>query len=143
MKALVLNGVNLGRLGTREPGVYGSTTHPELVAMCERAGTELGVEVEVRQTDDEGEMVRWLHEAADAGWPVVLNAGAWTHYSIAIRDAAAQLRDDLVELHISNVHRREPFRHTSYLSDVATAVVAGFGVRGYPLALRWLAERTG
>ncbi|GAA4848147.1 type II 3-dehydroquinate dehydratase [Saccharopolyspora rosea] len=140
MKVLVLNGPNLGRLGKREPGIYGSTTHDDLVALCERTGEQLGIEVEVRQTDFEGEMVGWLHEAADRAWPVVLNAGAWTHYSIAVRDAAAQLTADLVELHISNVHKREPFRHTSYLSDIATAVIAGLGVRGYPLALRWLAE---
>ena len=140
MKVLVLNGPNLGRLGTREPGIYGSTTHADLVAMCERTGAELGIEVEVRQTDHEGQMVQWLHEAADQGWPVVLNAGAWTHYSIAVRDAAAQLEAELVELHISNVHKREEFRHTSYLSDISTAVVAGFGVAGYPLAIRWLAE---
>ncbi|RKT86594.1 3-dehydroquinate dehydratase [Saccharopolyspora antimicrobica] len=140
MKVLVLNGPNLGRLGKREPSVYGSTTYADLVAMCERAGEELGVEVEVRQTDHEGEMVQWLHEAADERWPVVLNAGAWTHYSIAVRDAAAQLDADLIELHISNVHKREEFRHTSYLSDISTAVVAGLGVAGYPLAIRWLAE---
>ncbi|GAA4618472.1 type II 3-dehydroquinate dehydratase [Saccharopolyspora hordei] len=140
MKVLVLNGPNLGRLGKREPSVYGSTTYADLVRMCEDAGAELGVEVEVRQTDHEGEMVQWLHEAADQRWPVVLNAGAWTHYSIAVRDAAAQLEAELVELHISNVHKREEFRHTSYLSDISTAVVAGFGVAGYPLAIRWLAE---
>ena len=143
MKVLVLNGPNLGRLGKREPSVYGSTTHADLVSMCERAGADLAVEVEVRQTDHEGEMVGWLHEAADASWPVVLNAGAWTHYSVAVRDAASQLTADLVELHISNVHKREPFRHTSYLSDIATAVMAGLGVAGYPLAIRWLAENAG
>lgn len=141
MKVHVLNGPNLGRLGTREPAVYGSTSYPDLVTMCTDTGRELGVEVDVRQTDHEGEMVRWLHEATDERTAVVLNAGAWTHYSVAVRDAAAQLTRDLVELHISNVHRREPFRHTSYLSDIATAVIAGLGVEGYPLALRWLAHR--
>src|SRR5690606_34523335 len=80
---------------------------------------------------------------ADQGWPVEVNAGAWTHYSIAVRDAAAQLTAPMIELHISNVHKREPFRHTSYLSDIATGVIAGLGVRGYPLALRWLAEQAG
>lgn len=140
MKILVLNGPNLGRLGLREPQIYGSTTHADLVELCTRTGKELGVEVEVRQTDHEGELVGWLHEAADAGWPVVLNAGAWTHYSIAVRDAAAQLHAPLIELHISNVHRREEFRHHSVLSDIATAVIAGLGVPGYALALRWLAE---
>lgn len=140
MKILVLNGPNLGRLGLREPQIYGSTTHADLVDLCTDTGKELGVDVEVRQTDHEGDMVGWLHEAADAGWPVVLNAGAWTHYSIAVRDAAAQLRAPLIELHITNVHKREQFRHHSVLSEIATAVIAGLGVAGYPLALRWLAE---
>ncbi|MFC9256566.1 type II 3-dehydroquinate dehydratase [Amycolatopsis thailandensis] len=139
MKVLVLNGPNLGRLGLREPGIYGPATHADLVSTCVGTGKELGIDVEVRQTDHEGEMVGWLHEAADAGWPVVLNAAAWTHYSIAVRDAAAQLTSPLIELHISNVHKREQFRHHSVLSDIATAVVAGLGVDGYPLALRWMA----
>ncbi|NIH88525.1 type II 3-dehydroquinate dehydratase [Amycolatopsis granulosa] len=143
MKVFVLNGPNLGRLGTREPGVYGSTTHAELAELCVKTGGELGIEVEVRQTDHEGEMIGWLHEAADGGNPVVLNAGAWTHYSIAVRDAAAQLTAPLIELHISNVHKREQFRHHSVLSDIATAVIAGLGVDGYPLALRWLAANAG
>ncbi|UMP03874.1 type II 3-dehydroquinate dehydratase [Amycolatopsis sp. EV170708-02-1] len=139
MKVLVLNGPNLGRLGLREPGIYGSATHADLASTCVETGKELGIDVEVRQTDHEGEMVGWLHEAADAGWPVVLNAAAWTHYSIAVRDAAAQLKAPLIELHISNVHKREAFRHHSVLSDIATAVIAGLGVDGYPLALRWMA----
>ena len=139
MKVLVLNGPNLGRLGLREPGIYGSATHADLASTCVETGKELGIDVEVRQTDHEGEMVGWLHEAADAGWPVVLNAAAWTHYSIAVRDAAAQLKAPLIELHISNVHKREQFRHHSVLSDIATAVIAGLGVDGYPLALRWMA----
>ncbi|WP_199433170.1 type II 3-dehydroquinate dehydratase [Qaidamihabitans albus] len=140
MNVLVLNGPNLGRLGRREPAVYGATTHDDLERLCTDAGNELGLRVEVRQTDHEGELVGWLHEAADAGCPVVLNAGAWTHYSIAVRDAAAQLTAPLIELHISNVHRREEFRHHSVLSDVATGVIVGLGVDGYPLALRWLAD---
>ncbi|MDQ0380768.1 type II 3-dehydroquinate dehydratase [Amycolatopsis thermophila] len=143
MKVFVLNGPNLGRLGKREPAVYGSTTHADLADLCVKTGGELGIDVEVRQTDHEGEMVGWLHEAADAGLPVVLNAGAWTHYSIAVRDAAAQLTAPLIELHITNVHKREQFRHHSVLSDIATAVIAGLGVDGYPLALRWLAANAG
>lgn len=140
MRVLVLNGPNLGRLGTREPGVYGSTTYAGLVELCTATGAEQGLDVDVRQTDHEGEMVGWLHEAADVGAPVVLNAGAWTHYSIAVRDAAAQLSAPLLEVHISNVHRREEFRHHSVLSDIATGVLAGFGVDGYRLALEWLAR---
>jgi 3-dehydroquinate dehydratase-2 len=141
VRALVLNGPNLGRLGSREPDVYGHTTYQDLVRLCEDTGTELGMDVEVRQTDDEAEMLHWLHDAADAGVPVVLNAGAWTHYSIAVRDACAQLTAPLIELHISNTHQREEFRHHSYISAVATGVILGLGVAGYPLALRWLAEK--
>ncbi len=142
MTVHVLNGPNLGRLGTREPDVYGSTTYDDLVRLCAETGKELGLDVTVRQTDHEGELVGWLHEAADAAAPVILNAGAWTHYSIAVRDAAAQLRAPWIELHISNVHAREPFRHHSVLSDIATGVVAGLGVDGYRLALRWVADNT-
>ena len=140
MKALVLNGPNLGRLGKREPGIYGATTYDDLVALCVKTGEELGIEVEVRQTDHEGELVGWLHQAADDGTPVVLNAAAWTHYSVAVRDAASQLKAPLIEVHISNVHKREEFRHTSLLSDIATGVIVGLGVDGYRLALRWLVD---
>jgi 3-dehydroquinate dehydratase-2 len=141
VNVLVLNGPNLGRLGTREPDVYGATTHADLVALCERTGAELGAEVEVRQTDHEGVMLEWLHEAADRQLPVVLNAGAWTHYSIAVRDACAQLTAPLVEVHISNVHKREEFRHQSFISAVASGVIVGLGVDGYALAIRWLAAQ--
>jgi 3-dehydroquinate dehydratase-2 len=141
VQVLVLNGANLGRLGTREPEVYGRTTYAELVELCTRTGTELGLEVEVRQTDAEHELLGWLHEAADRGVPVVLNPAAWTHTSVALRDACAQLTAPLLEVHLSNVHAREAFRATSYVSGVATGVLAGLGVSGYVLALRWLAER--
>lgn len=141
MNVLVLNGPNLGRLGTREPAVYGSTTHADLAALCVRTGEELGLAVEVRQTDHEGELLGWLHGAADAATPVVLNAGAWTHTSVAVRDACAQLTAPLVEVHISNVHRREEFRRHSYISAVADGVIVGLGVTGYELALRWIAAR--
>lgn len=137
----VLNGPNLGRLGTREPEIYGSTTYADLVALCAKAAGEFGVEVDVRQTDSEGEMLGWLHEAADSGTPVVLNPGAWTHYSIAVRDACAMLTAPLIELHLSNVHAREEFRRHSVISDIATGVIAGLGVEGYALAIRWLAAR--
>lgn len=141
MNVLVLNGPNLGRLGTREPAVYGSTTHADLVELCVATGKELGLAVEVRQTDHEGELLGWLHAAADAGTPVVLNAAAWTHTSIAVRDACAQLTAPLVEVHISNVHKREEFRHHSHISAVADGVIVGLGVTGYALALRWLAAQ--
>lgn len=139
-RALVLNGPNLGRLGTREPEVYGSTSHAELAALCVRGGAELGLDVEVRQSDHEGELIGWLHEAADAGVPVVLNAGALTHTSVGIGDACAMLTAPLVEVHISNVFARESFRHTSYVSPHAAGVIVGLGVEGYVLALSWLSS---
>ena len=138
---LVLNGPNLGRLGQREPQVYGSTTHDELVWLIEGEAAELGLTAVVRQSDSEAELLNWLHAAADADDPVILNAGALTHTSIALRDACAELRAPLIEVHISNVHAREDFRHHSYLSGVATGVIVGLGVQGYLLALRYLATR--
>lgn len=138
-RVLVLNGPNLGRLGSREPEVYGSVTHDELAAACRETAAELGIEVDVRQTDDETELVHWLHEAADAGTPVVLNPAAFTHYSYALRDACAQLTAPLVEVHLSNPAAREAFRHTSVVAGVATGTVAGFGLDSYRLALRAVA----
>ncbi len=141
MTIQVLNGPNLGRLGTREPEIYGSTTHAELVELLERAGRELQMEVQVRQTDDEAEMLRWIHEATDAGNPVVLNPASWSHTSVALHDALAALGAPLVEVHISNIHKREAFRHHSYVSAVADGVIAGLGVHGYVLALQWMSLR--
>jgi 3-dehydroquinate dehydratase II len=135
----VINGPNLGRLGKREPEVYGTTTHDDLVALIEREAAELGVDVVVRQSDSEADLLNWVHDAADAGEPVILNAGAFTHTSIALRDACSELRAPLIEVHISNVHAREEFRHHSYLSGIATGVIVGLGVKGYLLALRYLA----
>ena len=137
-RVLVLNGPNLGRLGSREPEVYGAVTYDELVRVCMADGSALGLDVQVRQTDSEAELVGWLHEAADAGTPVVLNPAAFTHYSYALRDACAQLTAPLVEVHITNPHTREDFRHTSVVSGVATGVIAGFGIGSYRLALRAL-----
>ncbi|MEV1160179.1 type II 3-dehydroquinate dehydratase [Micromonospora chokoriensis] len=139
MKVYVLNGPNLGRLGTREPEVYGATTYADLVALCEATGRELGLDVTVRQTDAEHELLGWLHAAADEGAAVVLNPAAWSHYSYAVRDACAMLRGPLVEVHLSNIHAREEFRHHSVVSAVATGVICGLGVDGYRLALRHLA----
>ena len=142
-RVLVLNGPNLGRLGTREPDVYGRTSYAELVALCTRGGAELGLDGEVRQSEYEGELIGWLHEAADDGTPVVLNAGALTHTSIALGDACAMLTAPLLEVHISNVYRREPIRRFSYVAAHATGVLAGLGVEGYVLALSWLASQLG
>jgi 3-dehydroquinate dehydratase-2 len=138
----VLNGVNLGRLGAREPTVYGTVTHQQLAGGLPAIGLGLGLDVEVRQTDDEAEMIGWLHEAADGRIPVVLNAGAWTHYSIALRDAVSQRSSDLVEVHLSNIHAREEFRHHSVISAVASGVIVGLGPIGYELALQFIAART-
>lgn len=135
MRVLVLNGPNLGRLGAREPEVYGSMTYAEVLSLCEQWGRELGLDVEVRQSDDEGELIGWLHEAADSGIAVVLNPAAFTHYSYALRDACAQLTAPLVEVHITNPASRETFRHTSVISAVATGTITGFGIQSYRLAL--------
>jgi 3-dehydroquinate dehydratase-2 len=139
-KVYVFNGVNLGRLGTREPSVYGAATYADLVDMCVAEGGKLGLQVECRQTDVEAELIGWIHGAADEGVPVVLNPAAWSHYSIALRDACAMLRGPLVEVHISNIHKREEFRHHSVISAVATGVICGLGVDGYRLALEHVAR---
>lgn len=137
---LILNGPNLGRLGMREPEIYGATSYPDLVALCERAGADLGFVVTVRQTDDEAELIGWLHEAADARLPVILNPAAFTHYSYAVRDACAMLNAPLIEVHISNPAAREEFRHTSVIAGVSSGTIAGFGTNSYVLALRALAD---
>ena len=144
-RVLVLNGPNLGRLGVREPEVYGSATLADLREAAERWGADLGLEVEVRQTDDEAELVGWLHEAIDTRADVVLNPAAFTHYSYALRDACAQLdgRAPLIEVHITNPARREAFRHTSVVGGVATGTIAGFGLDSYRLALRAVASLGG
>jgi 3-dehydroquinate dehydratase II len=139
-RVLVLNGPNLGRLGKREPSVYGSATYADLVALCESSGEELGLAVEVRQTEYEGELVTWVHEACDLAVPVVLNAGALTHYSYALMDAVKMRTAPLVEVHISNIAAREGFRHESVLTPVASGIIAGFGFQSYVLALRAVAS---
>jgi 3-dehydroquinate dehydratase-2 len=134
---LVLNGPNLGRLGSREPDVYGSGNLDDLRALLEKDAPK-DVTIDLRQTNDEAELIGWLHEAIDSGYPVILNPAAFTHYSYALRDAAALVPKaglPLVEVHISNPHARETFRHTSVISGVATGVIAGFGFDSYRLAL--------
>jgi 3-dehydroquinate dehydratase-2 len=137
-KVLVLNGPNLSRLGSREPEVYGSETYDDLVTACTTAGRELGLEVEVRQTNDEATLVGWLHEAADQKTPVILNPAAFTHYSYALRDAIAMRTAPLIEVHLTNPAAREEFRHASVVAGVATGTIAGFGLDSYRLALRAL-----
>ncbi len=136
---LVLNGPNLSRLGSREPEVYGSATLADLASACTAAAAALGLRVDVRQTDDEAELVGWVHEAADHKLPVVLNPAAFTHYSYALRDALAMRTAPLVEVHLSNPAARESFRHTSVVAGVADGTVAGFGLLSYELALRAIA----
>ncbi len=140
MKVLVLNGPNLARLGRRQPEIYGFTTYSELVDLCVGWGRELGLAVEVRQTNHEGDLLDWLNIAADEATPVVLNAGAWTHYSYALHDACAQLEAPLVEVHISDPQQRaEVFRHTSVIESHAVRTIVGQGIDGYRVALAHLA----
>lgn len=141
-EVLVLNGPNLGRLGSREPDVYGSADFEHLAESCRSTGRALGLHVEVRQTDDESELIGWVHEASDEKLPVVLNPAAFTHYSYALRDALAMRTAPLVEVHISNPAAREAFRHTSVVAAVADGTVAGFGLLSYQLALQAIAEMT-
>ena len=140
-RVLVINGPNLGRLGVREPEIYGSTTHEELAEMCRAEGLRLGLEVEVRQSDSEADLVAWLHEAADTRTPVILNAGAFTHYSYALRDALAQVGAPTVEVHLSNPAAREDFRHNSVIAAVVSGSISGFGTTSYLLALQAVASR--
>ena len=142
MRVLVLNGPNLNRLGRRQPEIYGHTTYADLVTLCEQWGRDLGLDVEVRQTNHEGDLLDWLNAAADDGTPVVLNAAAWTHSSTAVYDACAQLTAPLVEVHISDPDTRpETWRHHSYVRPHAEKLVAGQGVDGYRQALEHLAHR--
>lgn len=137
---LVLNGPNLGRLGTREPEVYGSASLSDLENLLTERAPD-GVHLDIRQTDDEAELIHWLHAAVDAQTPVILNPAAFTHYSYALRDAVALVSSaglPIVEVHISNPHARESFRHTSVISGVASGVIAGFGFDSYVLALDYI-----
>jgi 3-dehydroquinate dehydratase-2 len=139
-QVLVLNGPNLGRLGSREPEVYGRETLQDVAEACLATGALLHLQVEVRQTDDEGELIRWVHEAIDARTPVVLNPAAFTHYSYALRDALAMRTAPLIEVHITNPAAREEFRHNSVVSAVADGTIAGFGLMSYRLALQAITE---
>ena len=142
---LVLNGPNLNLLGTREPQVYGSQSLDDVKALCQSACDSHGFALDFRQSNHEGELVDWIHEAGKAQTAgkragVILNAGAYTHTSVALHDAIKGTGIVLIELHISNVHAREAFRHHSFISPVAKAVMAGFGVKGYAMAIAGLAE---
>ncbi len=140
---LVLNGPNINLLGTRQPEVYGTTTLAQIEESCHQTAAELGCEIAFRQSNHEGTMIDEIHAARGVHAGIVLNAGAYTHTSIALMDAIASVELPAIELHLSNVHAREPFRHVSYISKVSIGIICGFGPAGYPLALRAMADHLG
>ena len=139
-KVFVLNGPNLGRLDMRDSRFYGDLNFDELTKFISQAAVTLGFDADVRQSDSESEIIAWLHEAADAQTPVIINPAAFTHYSYAIRDAAELVKAPLIEVHLSNPLAREEFRHTSVISGIATGTIAGFGPYSYALALQALRQ---
>jgi 3-dehydroquinate dehydratase-2 len=138
MKVLVINGPNLARLDIRDSSIYGDLSYPQLVELIKDSATELGFEADIRQSDQESEIIGWLHGAADSNTPVIINPAAFTHYSYAIRDAAELVKAPLIEVHLSNPLSREEFRHTSVISGIANGTIGGFGPDSYRLALRAL-----
>ncbi len=139
----VLNGPNLNLLGKRQPEIYGHETLADVEAECRRLGAELGLDITFRQSNREYELIEWIHEAREAAKGVVINPAAFTHTSVAILDALNAFEGPVLEIHISNVHKREEFRHHSYVSARAEGVIAGFGVQGYSLCLRRMARLLG
>jgi 3-dehydroquinate dehydratase-2 len=135
MKVLVINGPNLSRLDIRDSSIYGDLNYPQLVNLIESAASAHGFQADVRQSDDESQIISWLHEAADNSYPVIINPAAFTHYSYAIRDAAELVKSPLIEVHLSNPLAREEFRHTSVISGVANGTIGGFGPNSYALAM--------
>jgi 3-dehydroquinate dehydratase-2 len=138
MKVLVINGPNLSRLDIRDSSIYGDLSYSQLVELITKGASDLGFEADVRQSDQESEIIGWLHSAADTNTPVIINPAAFTHYSYAIRDAAELVKAPLIEVHLSNPLAREEFRHTSVISGVANGTIGGFGPDSYLLALRAL-----
>ena len=139
-KVMILNGPNLDQLGTREPELYGSLTLADIEKLCSDTAANLGFEIDFRQTNDEATLISWVHEATKSELAVIMNPAAFTHYSVAIRDAAAMLSAPLIEVHISNPVAREEFRHTSLISGIAKGTISGFGANSYVLALTALAK---
>lgn len=139
-KVLILNGPNLNMLGKRQPEIYGAQTLDDVTALCEKKASELGITVDCRQSNHEGELVDWIQEARENHDAIVINAGAFTHTSIALHDALLSAELPVMEVHISNIYKREEFRHTSYISPVAQGVLCGFGILGYGFALEAIAS---
>ena len=137
---MILNGPNLDQLGTREPELYGTLTLADIEALCTETAAALGFIIDFRQTNDEATLIGWLHEAAKSHAPVIMNPAAFTHYSVAVRDAAAMLNAPLIEVHLSNPIAREEFRHTSLISGISKGTISGFGAQSYVLALNALAK---
>lgn len=137
---LILNGPNLNRLGTREPEIYGRATLADVEAMCHERAKARGLEIAFHQSNYEGQLVDWIHEAIDGASGIIINAAALTHTSVAILDALKMVPHPIIELHISNLHNREAFRHHSFVTPAATGVIFGFGVNGYPLAIDAMAD---
>lgn len=135
MKILILNGPNLARLDIRDSKYYGDLNWEQLKEFISKSAADLGLSIDIRQSDDEATIVKWLHEAADQSLPVIINPAAFTHYSIAIHDAAEMVKSPLIEVHLSNPLAREDFRHTSVISGVAQGTISGFGPNSYKLAL--------
>jgi 3-dehydroquinate dehydratase-2 len=142
MKVLVINGPNLDMLGKREVNFYGSNTYDDLKLMISNYASNLGLEADIRQTNDEATMISWLHEAAESNLPVIINPAAFTHYSYAIRDAIVMVQAAKIEVHLSNPLSREEFRHTSVISGVVDGTISGFGVNSYRLALEAIRDLT-
>ncbi len=140
-RVLVLNGPNLNLLGTREPGIYGVSTLKDVQNSCEATGRELGLTIDFRQSNHEGELVSWIQEAQGNADAILINPAAYSHTSVAIHDALKAVGLPVAEVHLSNIHQRETFRHHSYVSAVADGVICGFGITGYRLSLMALAEK--
>lgn len=140
-RVLVLNGPNLNLLGTREPGIYGADTLADVETLCQQTGSELGLSIDFRQSNHEGELVTWIQEARAAADAILINPAAYSHTSVAIPDALKAVGLPVAEVHLTNIHQREAYRHHSYVSAIAYGVICGFGVTGYRMALIALAEK--